>query len=198
MQHRKHTHWSLWQHYSVDLHITSIPHGGSRWCVSPHIVGGLKPLENTQIHSWQNRSVSIKKLDSKEICFAVMAVANRHPVHMTMNECHIYCPHWSGGAQWTVLRNSFCHKPPIHFVLSVAVNLHYKTNKNAIWFIVFRRWCADINAWFNLKTYMKKITSIFCHPHDPVGFCYFKTQILLIYKFATQKEGPLRWTFKFL
>lgn len=34
-----------------------------------------------------------KKLDSKEICFAVMAVANRQSVHMTMNECHIYCPH---------------------------------------------------------------------------------------------------------
>lgn len=49
---------------------------------------GLKPLENAQIHSWQNRSVSIKKLDSKEI-YAVMAVANRQPVHMMMNECHI-------------------------------------------------------------------------------------------------------------
>lgn len=54
-----------------------------------------------------------------------------------------------------LLCNSLCHKTPIHLVLSVAVNLHYKTNKNAIWFIVFRQRRYVINAWINLKPYMK-------------------------------------------
>lgn len=54
-----------------------------------------------------------------------------------------------------LLCNSLCHKTLIHLVLSVAVNLHYETNKNAMWFIVFCQRCYVINAWINLKPYMK-------------------------------------------
>lgn len=51
--------------------------------------------------------------------------------------------------------NFSCHKTPIHLLLFVAVNLHKKTNKNAIWFIVFFNiQYAVIDARLNMETCM--------------------------------------------
>lgn len=57
--------------------------------------------------------------------------------------------------RWKVLFNFSCHKTPIHLLLFVAVNLHKKTNKNAIWFIVFFNiQYAVIDARLNMETCM--------------------------------------------
>lgn len=79
-----------------------------------------------------------------------------------------------------LLCRSLCRKTPMHLVLSAAVNLHYKTNKNAISFIVFRQQCYVRNAWINLKPYMKTITSIFSHLSAPVVFITLAQKYYLV------------------